>query len=79
MHIFARNAADGIEPFHGALLRQQLAQFGTLVNFNSHTGNLPETILRSFGGTAATAFSLLGDSSDCQFAFSAAACAPGCL
>ncbi|HXO30746.1 MAG TPA: hypothetical protein VN901_00175, partial [Candidatus Acidoferrales bacterium] len=34
---------------------------------------------RSFGGTAATAFSLRGNSSNRQFAFSAAACAPGCV
>jgi hypothetical protein len=61
--------------FHGALFRQ-LAQFSTLLNFNSHTGNLPETILRR---TAATSFSLRGNSSDRQFAFSVGACAPGCV
>jgi hypothetical protein len=34
---------------------------------------------RSFGGTAAIAFSLRGNSSNRQFAVSAAACAAGCV
>jgi hypothetical protein len=63
--------------FHGALLRQQLAQFGTLLNFNSHTENLPETILRRDRCSYSLQFGW--DSSDRQFAFSVAACAPGCV